>query len=289
MRAALLLLLAVFALATGCGSARPPLEPLPVEIGRRDARAPSATPLRPVDLAARAQRAVVYIELDPRTVKPFSQYAQDVGTSFLTMLASPLTAPLFLAELFFGWLDFSTSWGSGFIVDTAGHMITNAHVVGDEEEVNVARADGTKGRARVIATDPARDLALLRLKGDARLAADDAAPLGSSSVVRLGQDVVIFGFPKRPFQSEGTPRPTVTHGIVSSRDIESGEEAPRFQLDAPANGGASGSPVLDEHGAVIAVVTEVGDPAAFENQTFAIPIDDVVKAFFRRTADGHPH
>ncbi|MEZ0229771.1 MAG: S1C family serine protease, partial [Planctomycetota bacterium] len=245
-------------------------------------------------LAARGARATVYIELDSRTVKPFRDYAHGVGVSFLTMLASPLTAPLFLAELFFGWLDFSTQWGTGFIVDPLGHIVTNAHVVGDEEEVTIARSDDTKGRARVIAVDADRDLALLRLKGDGKLSRDEVAPLGSSSGVRIGQEVVIFGFPKRPFTSEGTPRPTVTHGIVSTKGIASGEAADRIQLDAPANGGASGSPVLDEHGAVIAVVTEVGDPAAFENQTFAIPIDDVVKAFFKRAVakggeHGHPH
>jgi S1-C subfamily serine protease len=286
----LLLALALLA-ATGCASPRRPLEPLPIQVSAKESWLLAPAPLKPIDLADRAQNAVVYIELDQHAVKSFREYAHDVGQSFLGMIVSPFTAPLFLAELFFGWLDFSTTWGTGFIVDATGHVVTNAHVVGEDPEVNVARGDGTTvWRAQVVAVDQSRDLALLHLK-DVTFPRAEVAALGTSSDVKLGQEIVIYGFPKRPFPVQGyVPKPTITHGIISSAGIESGEAAPRFQLDAPANGGASGSPVLDEHGAVIGVVTEVADPSSFEGQTFAIPIDDVVKAFFKRGDDrGNPH
>lgn len=251
----------------------------------------SATPLDSEELAARASRAVWRVEQDTRAIKPFSEYAHDVGTSFVSMLVSPITAPLFVFELFFGWLDFSKTWGSGFAVDRAGHVVTNAHVVGDETELTLERTDGVKARADVVAVDEDRDLALLkiRLMRGAALDPDEIAPVGTSASVRLGRKVLLYGFPNRPWEQE-RPVPTVTAGVVSSLGVDVGEAAKRIQLDAAANHGSSGCPVIDEHGTVIGVVTEASD--AFESQTFAIPIDDVKKAFFeprRETPHGDSH
>jgi S1-C subfamily serine protease len=291
VRAQVLLSLLVVA---GCSSpaAR---EPLPVEVSPGEALPLSKTPLEPPALADEAARSVVYIERDAHAIKTFRDYTHDVAQSFVNMLVSPITAPLFVFEVFFGWLDFSTTWGSGFVVDRAGHIITNAHVVGTEDELSVERADGVKGRAVVVALDEDRDLALLRVKLErgTLLAADEVLPLGSSSVVRLGEKVVLYGFPNRPWQQEH-PIPTVTAGVVSSLGVDVGEAAKRIQLDAAANHGSSGCPVLDVHGAAIGVVTEAAD--SFESETFAIPIDDVKKAFFEKPTvtdgggrDGHPH
>ncbi len=283
MKRALLLLAFIF--ITGCRSHRPPLEPLPIHL-RGDGWAISAMPLAATDLADRAALAVVQVEQDSHAIKSFKEYALDVRDSFVRMLLAPLTFPVFLYELAFGWLDFSTTWGSGFVVDTGGHIVTNAHVVGDEKELTVFRVDGLKARARVIAVDEGRDLALLRFGNDVSVKANEIMPLGSSSEVRLGQRVLTYGYPERPWEQDA-PKPTVTQGIVSSLDIEVGEDAPRIQIDAPVNGGASGCPVIDEHGAAIGVVTE--HASGYDGEGFAIPIDDVKKAFFGGTTHGHTH
>jgi S1-C subfamily serine protease len=260
---------------------------LPVEIAPSDAAPLAAEKLDAEALAERASRSVVKVELDTHAVKSASEYGRDVEQSFLGFILNPFTLPAFLLETLFGWLDFAQRWGSGFIVDTAGHVVTNAHVVADEREVTIERADRLTFRAKVIAVDAGRDLALLRIElGDATLLPADVMPLGSSSGVRLGQKAVIYGFPTRPWDQD-LPIPTVTAGIVSSVGIDVGERAKRIQLDAAANHGSSGSPVLDEHGAAIGVVTEAAEN--MESQTFAIPIDDVIEAFFKRTNDGHPH
>jgi len=281
------LLLALSLAVAGCSSERAPLEPLPVEIAPGDAAPLAADKLDAEALAERASRSVVKVELDTHAVKSASEYGHDVEQSFFGFLLNPLTLPAFLLEVLFGWLDFAQRWGSGFIVDTAGHVVTNAHVVADEREVTIERADRLTFRAKVIAVDAGRDLALLRIElGDTTLLPADVMPLGSSSAVRLGQKAVIYGFPTRPWDQD-LPIPTVTAGIVSSAGIDVGERAKRIQLDAAANHGSSGSPVLDEHGAAIGVVTEAAEN--MESQTFAIPIDDVIEAFFKRTNDGHPH
>jgi S1-C subfamily serine protease len=279
------LLLGLIIIVSGCHSHRPPLEPLPIHLAE-GGWSISPTELPATDLADRAALAVVHVEQDSHVVKPFKEYALDVRDSFVRMLLAPITAPVFLYELFFGWLDFSTTWGSGFVVDTGGHIVTNAHVVGDDKEVSVYRVDGLRARVKVIAVDEGRDLALLRFGHDVSVKANEIMPLGSSSEVRLGQRVLTYGYPERPWEQD-TPKPTVTQGIVSALDIEVGEDAPRIQIDAPVNGGASGCPVIDEHGAAIGVVTE--HASGYDSEGFAIPIDDVKKAFFGGTTHGHTH
>src|SRR5438309_144948 len=138
----------IFALAlAGCASPRAPVEPLPVEIGALEARPPSAVPLPPDALVARVASAVVLVRVPPRGVRPFPEYARGVGLGFLHMLAQPLTAPVFLYDLFLGWLDLDTTYGTGFIVTSRGHAVTNAHVVMDSEWVLVERPDGAAARA----------------------------------------------------------------------------------------------------------------------------------------------
>jgi putative serine protease PepD len=143
--------------------------------------------------------------------------------------------------------------GTGFVVDAEGHVVTNDHVVGSQETVQVRFAQGGSGQGRVIATDPSTDLAVLQVD----LAGHGVSPLefGSSKDVQVGDPVYAIG---NPFGLERS----LTAGIVSAldRDIT----APNnftingvIQTDAPVNRGNSGGPLLDAAGEVIGVVSQI--------------------------------
>src|SRR6476660_7326602 len=119
------------------------------------------------------------------------------------------------------------SLGSGFIVDAAGLVVTNNHVIADADEVNVILNDGTSLKAEVIGRDQRTDLALLRVKPTKPL---KAVKFGDSEKLRLGEWVIAIG---NPFSLGGT----VTAGIVSARnrDIQSGPYDNYIQTDAAIN------------------------------------------------------
>src|SRR5204862_2708130 len=97
------------------------------------------------------------------------------------------------------------SLGSGFIIDAAGVVVTNNHVIADADEINVILNDGSKLKAEIIGRDQKTDLALLRVKPEKPL---KAVKFGSSEKLRLGEWVIAIG---NPFSLGGT----VTAGIVS--------------------------------------------------------------------------
>ena len=108
----------------------------------------------------------------------------------------------------------TNSLGSGFIVDTAGIVVTNNHVIADADEINVILNDGTKLKAELVGIDKKTDLAVLKVKPAKPL---NAVKFGDSDKLRLGEWVIAIG---NPFSLGGT----VTAGIVSARnrDINSG-------------------------------------------------------------------
>src|ERR1700682_2819830 len=108
----------------------------------------------------------------------------------------------------------TNSLGSGFIVDTAGVVVTNNHVIADADEINVIMNDGTKIKAELVGVDKKTDLAVLKFKPVKPLV---AVKFGDSDKLRLGEWVIAIG---NPFSLGGT----VTAGIVSARnrDINSG-------------------------------------------------------------------
>jgi putative serine protease PepD len=145
-----------------------------------------------------------------------------------------------------------TATGSGFVIDEEGHIVTNQHVVGNAETVNVRFANGDEARARVVGRDASTDVALLDLEGDR-----DVTPLalGASESLAVGDPVAAIG---SPFGLEGT----LTSGIVSAlqRDIR----APNgftidgaIQTDAALNGGSSGGPLLDSAGRVVGIASQI--------------------------------
>ncbi|HXG77549.1 MAG TPA: trypsin-like peptidase domain-containing protein [Gaiellaceae bacterium] len=143
--------------------------------------------------------------------------------------------------------------GSGFVVDKAGHIVTNYHVVQGADEVTVSFSNRDTVKAEVVGVDPSTDLAVLRV--DATGSALTPLPLGDSDKVKVGDPVVAIG---NPF---GLDR-TATAGIVSA--LQRLITAPnRFtidhviQTDAPINKGNSGGPLLNAQGEVIGVNTQI--------------------------------
>jgi serine protease Do len=145
------------------------------------------------------------------------------------------------------------SLGSGFILDAAGLVVTNNHVIADADEISVILNDGSILKAEIIGRDTKTDLALLRVKPLKPL---KAVKFGDSDKLRLGEWVIAIG---NPFSLGGT----VTAGIVSARnrDIQSGPYDNYIQTDAAINRGNSGGPLFNLNGEVIGVNTAIISPS----------------------------
>jgi serine protease Do len=144
------------------------------------------------------------------------------------------------------------SLGSGFIVDTAGMVVTNNHVIADADEIHIILNDGTKISAEVVGRDKKTDLALLKFKPPEKPLI--AVKFGNSDQVRIGEWVVAIG---NPFSLGGT----VTAGIVSARNRDIGGQYDAYiQTDAAINRGNSGGPLFNLNGDVIGVNTAIFSP-----------------------------
>ena len=185
----------------------------------------------------------------------------------------------------------SSALGSGFVLDKAGHIVTNYHVVEGANEVTVSFSNRDTVKAEIVGTDPSTDLAVLRV--DTSASALTPLPLGDSDAVRVGDPVVAIG---NPF---GLDR-TVTSGIVSA--LQRLITAPnRFtidhviQTDAPINHGNSGGPLLSSRGQVIGVNTQIetGDTATGNvGIGFSVPsntVKDVVAQILRTGRVDHAY
>jgi serine protease Do len=156
--------------------------------------------------------------------------------------------------------------GSGFVIDPAGYIVTNNHVVGNASKVVVALQDGSELPARVVGTDELTDLALLRVEPRAPLT---AVTFGSSAAARVGSWVLAAG---NPFGLGGT----VTAGIISARgrEIGAGPFDDFIQTDAAINPGNSGGPLFNVAGEVIGINTAIYSPSgASAGIGFATPSD----------------
>ncbi len=142
--------------------------------------------------------------------------------------------------------------GSGFIVDPAGYVVTNNHVIDDATDINVTLTTGKSYPAKLIGTDKKTDLALLKIESPSAL---PAVSFGDSDAVRVGDWVMAVG---NPFGLGGT----VTSGIVSarSRDLNSGPFDDFLQIDASINQGNSGGPTFSMAGEVIGINTAIFSP-----------------------------
>ncbi|HMN70882.1 MAG TPA: trypsin-like peptidase domain-containing protein [Rhodoblastus sp.] len=146
-----------------------------------------------------------------------------------------------------GEMKVKESYGSGFVIDKAGYIATNRHVVKGAYEIIVQLQDGAPLRARLVGHGGDVDLALLKVETSKKL---HPVTFGDSNKLELGQQVVVIG---NPF-GLGT---TVTTGVVSAlnRDLGFSLFDSFIQTDAPINHGNSGGPIFDLKGQVIAVST----------------------------------
>jgi serine protease Do len=164
------------------------------------------------------------------------------------------------------------SAGSGFIIDKTGLIVTNNHVVDNGKKITVKLPDGRSFEAKLMGTDPATDIALLKVKSDKPL---PTVEFGDDRQLRVGDWVVAVG---NPFGLSNS----VTAGIVSSigRDIGAGNYNDFIQIDAPINRGNSGGPTFDLRGQVIGMNSMIFSPSGGSvGIGFAIPaatIHDVV-------------
>ena len=146
----------------------------------------------------------------------------------------------------------AVSLGSGFIIDPAGYIVTNNHVIDGADEISVTLQDNTTLKATLVGKDDRTDIALLKVSTDKPLR---AVALGDSDASRVGDWVVAIG---NPFGLGGT----VTAGIISarSRDIRQGPYDDFIQTDAAINRGNSGGPLFNLKGEVIGINTAIYSP-----------------------------
>jgi S1-C subfamily serine protease len=164
--------------------------------------------------------------------------------------------------------------GSGFVIDKAGHIVTNYHVVQGASRVEVSFSNNEKVRARVVGVDPSTDIAVLQVNAHSR--ALTPLSLGNSDSVRVGDAVVAIG---NPF---GLDR-SITSGIVSA--LQRPIQAPNgftidhvIQTDAALNHGNSGGPLLNAQGQVIGVNAQIQTGGTSDGNVgigFAIPVNTV--------------
>jgi serine protease Do len=163
------------------------------------------------------------------------------------------------------------SLGSGFIIDKAGFVVTNNHVIEDADQIKVKLKDKREYDAKIVGRDPNTDLALLKIESGQNL---PTIEMGDSDALKVGQWVVAIG---SPFGLEHT----VTAGIVSAkgRVIGSGPYDDFIQTDASINPGNSGGPLLNMKGEVVGINTAI--VANGSGIGFAIPINlakDIIMA-----------
>jgi serine protease Do len=154
--------------------------------------------------------------------------------------------------------------GSGFIIDAAGFVVTNNHVIDDAHDIKVTMTDGAEYSAHIVGRDLKTDLALLKIDAGKPL---PYVAFGDSSKERAGDWVVAVG---NPYGLGGT----VTAGIVSAHDrnINAGAYDDFLQIDAPINPGNSGGPLFDQSGHVIGIDTAIYSPSGGSvGIGFAIP------------------
>lgn len=165
--------------------------------------------------------------------------------------------------------------GSGFVWDRQGHIVTNVHVVDGAEQVEVALADRSHWRARLVGIAPEKDLAVLRI--DAPAEQLEPLPVADSTLVRVGQTVLAVG---NPFGFDHTLTTGIGSALGRTIDSPSGVRIHgMIQTDAAINPGSSGGPLIDSRGRLVGVNTAIyGTSGSSAGVGFAIPAAAVARS-----------
>ncbi|MFQ3672219.1 MAG: trypsin-like peptidase domain-containing protein [Aggregatilineales bacterium] len=166
--------------------------------------------------------------------------------------------------------------GSGFVLDRAGHIVTNAHVVANAREVRVVFHEGDTDEARLIGVDPFSDLAVIKVPSDGlRLR---PLPIGDSATIRVGQRAIAIGNPFGLNASmsvgiiSGVGRTLFSAALIERTALAGYQNPSIIQFDAPINPGSSGGPLLNSEGLVVGVTTAIRtDSGVFAGVGFAVP------------------
>ena len=166
--------------------------------------------------------------------------------------------------------------GSGFILSPDGYVMTNAHVVDGASEVIVTLADKREFKAKIIGADKRTDVAVVKID-----ATDlPAVKIGNVNKLKVGEWVMAIG---SPFGLENT----VTAGIVSAKQRDTGDYLPFIQTDVAINPGNSGGPLLNMNGEVVGINSQIySRSGGFMGISFAIPIDEAVSVSNQLRATG---
>ncbi len=168
----------------------------------------------------------------------------------------------------------TSALGSGVVVDKAGYILTNNHVVEKADRIQVKfLGDNTEYDAKVVGVDAPTDLAVIRVEGKSNLS---PARIGNSEAVQVGDWAIAIGSPFN-FQE------TMTLGIISAkeRDVDPSQQFQHFlQTDAAINPGNSGGPLLNINGEVIGINTAIASRSGgYQGIGFALPINQAVKVY----------
>ncbi|WP_431511934.1 DegQ family serine endoprotease [Variovorax sp. DAIF25] len=157
--------------------------------------------------------------------------------------------------------------GSGFILTADGYVMTNAHVVEDASEVMVTLPDKREFKARIVGADKRTDVAVVKIEATGL----PAVKVGDISKLRVGEWVMAIG---SPFGLENT----VTAGIVSAKQRDTGEYLPFIQTDVAINPGNSGGPLINMRGEVVGINSQIySRSGGFMGISFSIPIDEAIR------------
>ena len=157
--------------------------------------------------------------------------------------------------------------GSGFILTTDGFVMTNAHVVEGADEVIVTLTDKREFKAKIIGSDKRSDVAVVKIEATGL----PAVKIGDTNRLKVGEWVMAIG---SPFGLENT----VTAGIVSAKQRDTGDYLPFIQTDVAINPGNSGGPLINMRGEVVGINSQIySRSGGFQGISFAIPIDEAAR------------
>ncbi len=229
----------------------------------------------PVSYTLQQEPAIDISNLDllQRLDKEYSNLA-DAVTPSVVSLETSVNKVRGVGRDFFGRNLFQSyaqsSAGSGVIISKEGHIITNHHVINDQDEIYVILSDQRRYKAEIIGSDSLLDIAVLKIEDK-----KEFRPLkfGDSDKVKVGQQVLAIGNPYGLGE-------TVTRGIISAKNRELGDQMiPVFQTDASINPGNSGGPLINLQGEIIAINVAIYSPSenkGFQGIGFSIPSNEAL-------------